>query len=242
MVYARTSHTASVLTNGKVLVTGGETHGVLNTAELYDPSTGTWSVTGSMKDGRAFHTASVLTNGKILVTGGTGDDDLGLNNSELYDPSTGTWEITGKMHYGRCLHVASLLTNGSVLVTGGGTLLNGDAQNTSELYDPSTGTWTITGSMHHQRLSHTASLLTNGRVLVTGGGNSFLYYKAENSTELYDPSTGTWTNTGSMHYKRGFHLMSVLTNGNVLVTGGTTDEGQGLDRTELYDPSTETCT
>jgi N-acetylneuraminic acid mutarotase len=159
----------------------------------------------------------------------------------LYDPSTGTWEITGKMYYGRCLHAASLLTNGSVLVTGGGIMLNSDAQNTSELYDPSTGTWTITGSMHHQRLSHTTSLLTNGKVLVTGGSKSFLYYNAENSTELYDPLTGTWTNTNSMHYKRGFHVMSVLTNGKVLVTGGSSG-ARGLDSTELYDPSTETCT
>ncbi|CAF4536720.1 unnamed protein product, partial [Didymodactylos carnosus] len=64
---ARSYHTASLLTNGKVLVTGGLGSGYLHTAELYDPSTGTWTNTGNMTGARYAHTASVLTNGKVLV-------------------------------------------------------------------------------------------------------------------------------------------------------------------------------
>jgi len=72
---ARAAHTASILTNGKVLVTGGVLYGlVLSSAELYDPSTGTWTTTGSLNYARYAHTASVLTNGKVLVTGGIGRD------------------------------------------------------------------------------------------------------------------------------------------------------------------------
>ncbi|CAF1446956.1 unnamed protein product, partial [Adineta steineri] len=68
--YARYLHTASVLTNGKVLVTGGFNGSVyLNNTELYDPPTGVWTVTGSMNYARYIHTASVLTNGKVLVAG-----------------------------------------------------------------------------------------------------------------------------------------------------------------------------
>ncbi|CAF4447042.1 unnamed protein product, partial [Adineta steineri] len=67
---ARADHTASVLINGKVLVTGGTNGTVLNSTELYDPLTGTWSVSGNMNKARFHHTASVLTNGKVLVTGG----------------------------------------------------------------------------------------------------------------------------------------------------------------------------
>jgi hypothetical protein len=86
-------HTASVLSNGKVLVTGGYSNSAyLNSAELYDPSTGMWTTTGNMNYARAEHKASVLTNGKVLVTGGISNGFL--NSAELYDPSTGTWTIT----------------------------------------------------------------------------------------------------------------------------------------------------
>ncbi|CAF1468140.1 unnamed protein product [Adineta steineri] len=85
---ARSSHTASVLSNGKVLVVGGaDNSGSLNSAELYDPSSGTWTTTGNMTDARKGHTASVLSNGKVLVTGGYGNGYL--NSAELYDPSSG---------------------------------------------------------------------------------------------------------------------------------------------------------
>ncbi|CAF3399284.1 unnamed protein product, partial [Rotaria sp. Silwood2] len=68
---ARSDHTASVLRNGKVLVTGGyDGISYLNSVELYDPSTGTWTMTGYMNHSRAVHTASVLLDGKVLVTGG----------------------------------------------------------------------------------------------------------------------------------------------------------------------------
>ncbi|CAF4371848.1 unnamed protein product, partial [Rotaria magnacalcarata] len=90
MNFVRDSHTASVLSNGTVLVAGGIGSTYLNSAELYDPSTGTWTSTGSMNFGRYGHTASVLANGKVLVAGGIGSGYL--NSSELYDPATGTWE------------------------------------------------------------------------------------------------------------------------------------------------------
>ncbi|CAF5113475.1 unnamed protein product, partial [Rotaria sp. Silwood1] len=94
MSTARCLHTASVLTNGKVLVAGGRSgSSYWNSAELYDPSTGTWTNTGSMSSARGEHTASVLTNGKVLVAGGYGGSYL--NSAELYDPSTGTWTNTG---------------------------------------------------------------------------------------------------------------------------------------------------
>jgi N-acetylneuraminic acid mutarotase len=71
---ARHSHTASVLKNGKVLVTGGASTSFhsLNSVELYDPLTGIWTTTDDMNDTRHYHTASVLSNGKVLVTGGPG--------------------------------------------------------------------------------------------------------------------------------------------------------------------------
>ena len=84
----RGGHTASVLTNGQVLVTGGYNHDIagwnyLNSIELYDPSTETWTNTSNMNSIRTDHTASVLTDGKVLVTGGW-NGFTNLNSAELY--------------------------------------------------------------------------------------------------------------------------------------------------------------
>ncbi|CAF4956190.1 unnamed protein product [Rotaria sp. Silwood1] len=147
-----------------------------------------------MNNARNDHTASVLRNGQVLVTGGS-NYSLYLNSTELYDPSIGTWTMTGNMNYSRAVHTASVLSDGKVLVTGG---YDGSSYlNSAELYDPSTGFWTTTG--------------------IVGGwdGSSFL-----NSAELYDPSTGLWTTTGGMNSARNVHTTSVLTNGDVLATGG----------------------
>ncbi|CAF0889172.1 unnamed protein product [Adineta ricciae] len=208
MSVTRYYHTASTLSNGKVLVTGGSNGIYLNSAELYDPSTGSWTTTGTMSVARCYHTASILSNGKVLVTGGY------LNSAELYDASTGNWTTTGTMSVARGYHTASILSNGKVLVTGG---YNGSVYlNSAELYDASTGNWTTTGTMSVARRYHTASILSNGKVLVTGGSNGIYL----NSAELYDPSTGSWTTTGNMSVTRVYHTASILFNKTVLVTGG----------------------
>ncbi|CAF4396860.1 unnamed protein product, partial [Rotaria sordida] len=75
--------------------------------------------------------------------------------------------------------------------------------------------------------------LTNGKVLVAGGFGSGGYV---NSPELYDPSTGMWTNTSSMSTARVYHTASVLTNGKVLVAGGRGNSGVYLNSAELYQP------
>ena len=95
---ARSSHTATLLPSGKVLVAGGETDGgdVLSSAELYDPAAGTWTATGSMGTARELHTATLLPSGKVLVAGGF-LPVVSLTSAELYDPATGTWTATGSL-------------------------------------------------------------------------------------------------------------------------------------------------
>ncbi len=149
---------------------------------------------------------------------------------------SGTWTLTGSLNVARWEPAATLLQNGQVLVAGG--IYSASA----ELYTPSTGVWTTTGSMHSNRWLFTATLLSNGQVLVAGGEsyvNNQLVLLA--SAELYNPSTGTWTTTGSMHTAREVHTATLLQNGQVLVAGGGGNTGT-LASAELYNPSTGTWT
>ena len=236
MTTARYDHTATLLTNGMVLVAGGGYNaGYFSSAELYDPATKTWTATSSMAANRAMHTATLLPNGKVLVAGGLTSQGIynhSNNGAELYDPTTRTWRVTGAMATARYAHTATLLPNGKVLVAGGnkdGTLLS-----SAELYDPTTETWTSVSGMAAARSGHTATLLTDGMMLVAGGSSLA-------SAELYNPATGTWTTTGSMSSARSAHTATLLNDGKVLVVGGINSSGSAAySSAEVYDPATST--
>ena len=100
MAIGRTTQTATLLSNGKVLVTGGHVSSATSTAscELYDPATGTWITTGAMATARGSHTATLLLNGKVLVAGGFNRNaSSAVSGGELYDPALGTWTTTTSM-------------------------------------------------------------------------------------------------------------------------------------------------
>jgi WD40 repeat protein len=236
----RYNHTATLLPNGKVLVTGGYNtlaSTALQSAELYDPASGSWTYTSNpMNVPRYNHTATLLPNGKVLVTGGNGSLAGILQSAELYDPVSGTWTPTNPMNAYRQYHTATLLPNGQVLVAGGNGGGAGILQS-AELYDPVSGKWTYTCHLNDPRQYHTASLLPNGTVLVSGGYNGTA---ALDSAELYDPancsvSSNPWTlitstMTGGARYN---HTATLLQNGKVLVSGGYSGTA-ALDSAELY--------
>jgi WD40 repeat protein len=202
-----------LLPSGKVLVAGGvNVSGTLASAELYDPTSRTWTATGSLATARSNHTATLLPNGHVLVASGVDNMLNVLASAELYDPASGTWTATGSLATARDAAPATLLPNGKVLVAGG---FNSAI---AELYDPASGTWTATGSLGAARLDPSATLLPNGQVLVAGGLDNT--YNVLASAELYDPASGTWTATGSLDHRSIAHTATLLPNGKVLVAGG----------------------
>src|SRR5260370_18623465 len=142
MTNPRANHPATLLNDGWVWVTGAFCRGGFiygdNTAELYDPSTGTWRATGNMNVARVNTAATLLPNGQVLIAGGN-TTSSGGRSAELYD--RGHWRLTGSMNVYRPNLTATLLTNGDVLVFGGTQL----ASSASEFYNPATATWPMIG-------------------------------------------------------------------------------------------------
>lgn len=250
----RTGHAAALLNDGRVLIVGGSYFVAHDTwlgqeyrasAELYDPATGTFSLTeGAMETGRYDATATLLPNGKVLVAGGCCDDSLPapdrpLASAELYDPASGSFTATGSMANARSGHTATLLADGRVLIVGG-TGLTDATLASAELYDPATGRFVATGSMATSRTGHAAAMLEGGWVVVTGGIDSNAVGNAPPlaSAEWYDPTSGEFTGIGSMTTGRSGHTATALGGQRILICGGLRAESSQaptLDTCELYD-------
>jgi N-acetylneuraminic acid mutarotase len=240
-------HTATLLSDGRVLVVGGLaelTPGVVSTldsAELYDPNTNSWSTTGSMSIPRSRHSATRLLDGRVLVAGGR-LKGASLATAELYDPETGTWGPTGSMAIARDNFRAVLLSDGKVLVMGGVSANpNGPlVQKTAEIFDPQTGSWSETDKMANARFGHDAILLPDGRVLASGGANSAGHCVFMPTAEIYDPRYEKWSNISPMGAARGFHISALLPDGRLLIGGGWALPAcfTATGSTEVYDPVT----
>ena len=236
----RFGHTATLLSNGKVLVvrrSGGGDY--LTSSEIYDPATGVWTTTGSLNTSRINHTTTLLPDGKVLVAGGLNNyvTVIPLSSVELYDPSTGIWTVTNSLNLARNGHTATLLPNGQILVAGGANI---NTLTSAELYNPGNGTWTTISSMNTPRGKHTATLLPGGNVLIAGGNNPTPTTAVPlSSAEIYDPVSNAWTITNSLNTARFDHRAALLPNGQVLIAGGATTywPSNDLSSTELYDPS-----
>ena len=234
---------AAPLPNGTVLIAGGNDGSgkSLATAEIYDPTTGVFSSTGSMTMPRGHAVVIPLKTGKVLIAGGNaaGDDDQ-LSTAELYDPLTGRFTRTGGMHQSRSYFTGTALKDGRVLVAGGlagGQYPNHKVEATAEIYDPETERFTVTGSMEFSRFKQGAALLPDGRVLIAGGSNEMGRQITYSSTEIFDPQTGRFSPGPAMKLPRYKMLSSVapLEDGRILLAGGA-------ERPEIYDPAREIFT
>jgi hypothetical protein len=219
MSVGRYSHTATLLPDGRVLVTGGVAQSEAKivpteTAEIYDPISGAFTKVGNMGRARAFHSATLLLTGKVLITGAGSD-------AELFDPATNSFTPAGSFAPAggtSNVYAAALLADGRVLVTNGPTA-------PSQIYDPATGQFTPTGTMATWRANYTATLLSDGTVLIAGGytapstpGTSGVV--AVTSTEIYNPASGSFNPGPTMHQGRYQHTATLLPDGSVLFVGG----------------------
>jgi hypothetical protein len=232
MQTTRGMHTATLLSNGKVLIANGAQEGYNDppSAELYDPATGNFTPTGSPILGRTQAQAELLPNGNVLIIGGGNFVQGILDEAELFNPATGKFSATGSMATSRTGFVASLLPNGNVLVIGGETCCY-PPLGSAEVYDATTGTFSPTvGNVNVVGCGVTATGLSGGNVLIAGGSNY------PTGGELYDPATATFSATGSMSTARQNHTATLLLNGKVLIAGGGNQSGF-LTSAELYGPA-----
>ncbi len=199
---------------------------------------------GGLNNLRTFGSAATLPSGKVLITAGL-DSDGGIyySSAEIYDPQAGTWSLTDNLRTGERANAGTVtLENGQVLFYGG---IDGSAayHSTSELYNPATQTWTqTTGSLRlGGRSEALTAILSTGTVLTASGRSGVATVLS--TSELYNPTTQTWTQTtGSL--RLGSRLgpgLVTLANEQVLIMGGY-DGSVRLSTSELYNPTTQTWT
>ena len=239
---ARSSHTATTLVDGRVLVVGGitEPSSADMASELFDAATARFSPAGPMITPRKSHSATLLRDGRVLIAGGYDASGAYLRSTELYDPATGKFTLAAPMTVARADHVAVELLDGTILIVGGvgqgWTFLS-----SAEIYDPVSGRFRTTGSMLVPRESHAVVRLIDGHVLVVGGHRG----RRENieiysSAEIYDPATSTFRATGEMMIRRHKHDATLLAGGEVLITGGADErDSRGVYKSaEIFDART----
>ena len=277
MTTSRSGHAATLLRDGRVLLTGGFVREAVRidgnfygyglvSAELYDPSNGTFSPTGSMHIPRWMGTSTLLADGRVLIVGG-----CYCPEAEIFDPSSGTFTPTGKMVSNpKFLSGAALLRDGRVLVVGDASV---------ELYDPKSGTFTRTdgkgifgpaillqdgtvfagddtaalrfdpvtdsftmlraGSAFTSYNADPATALANGQVLFAGGRSDPYGFDSLSKAALFDPASSQFFRVRDLGLARTFHTATLLRDGRVLIAGGWSGEAD-TNGVELYDSATKT--
>ncbi len=216
---ARSSHTATALADGSVLVVGGIGRDLLRSAEVFDPATRMFRAVGDLQEPRYMHQATALPDGRILVTGGAGAAGRvrDLSSVEVYDPETETFSQIGQLQRSKFGHTATLLDDGRVLIAGG--IVNGTAPKptaSAELFDPATGKSASVGKMHKARAFHTATLLEDGRVAIVGG--NLTARASERTLEVYDPQRQRFSGPVKLGALPNLGQAPLLDDGRVFVT------------------------
>jgi N-acetylneuraminic acid mutarotase len=210
--------TAIKLNSGKVLILGSS-YNYNSTVDLFDPTTNSFSVTGSLNQGRGNVQAVVLQDGRVLLAGGEyyNGQYISLATTEIYNPNTETFTLTGSLNTARRSFKMFLLANGNVLAIGGYNHTGGSIK-TTEIYNPNTGLWSYGPSMTYARDTPIAVKLGNGKILVAGGYNSTNGYLQK--AELYDPTTNTFTLLADQMNIGRYDAAAIATPTGAIIVGG----------------------
>lgn len=234
MNVGRSKHTATLLNNGRVLVTGGNEVFPKNTCEIYDVPSDTWINVPAMSQARFGHIAVLLSNGNVLVTGG------GSATAEIYNPILNSWTTVAAPASDRVHGQGIKLNNNTVLVGGGWVTSSATAIADCELYNPFTDTWDTVQSLSNARHGHRFILANNlgpdGRVLAIGGTPDAA--AVLDSIEIYEPMTRTWTPGASMAIGRAYFGIAILGNKKIEISGGLIGAATKTDDISLYNPIT----
>jgi hypothetical protein len=235
---SRSGHSATLLSNGRVLILGGYNGSYLKSAVIFDPRTLRFASVGSMNVGRSGHTATLLPDGTVLITGGVGDGWSFLASAEVYDPRTGKFTPVKSMSVERESHTATLLRDGRVLITGGhrDRRENIVVYASTEIYDPGARQFSAGPMLTQPRHKHDAVALADGRVLVLGGSDPRDRTRFT-SAEVYDPAANRSSAVSRMRIAR-YKLRDTalrLRDGRILIAGS----GRFA---ELFDPRTNAFT
>lgn len=261
MSISRVNHSTTLLKNGKVLIVGGSstrsstTGELLASAELFDPLTEQFTLTGSMRFARSRHTATLLDDGRVLIAGGGNEvsysKSRGRWTAELYDPETGTFSMAGFMTAPRQNHSATLLDDGRVLIAGGamGTATS-NLLSSTEFFDPATNRFVKGPDMSGARIYVGSIKLRDGRVLM---GPQLEYHvlpaffgelplHITHDTEIFDPASETFIqitppSTSAYMHEVGDYQTFALLDGTVLRADGG-DELWEFPVTHIFNPET----
>jgi len=223
MQQRRSHHTATLMQDGRVLVTGGRGiagQAALSGAEIYDPATRTWAAALAMPSQKSRHTATLLPNGRVLVVGGYDNGEARTRSAHLYNPVSNTWNAAdmppeASPYAG---HTATLLPDGRVLVAGGA--LGGSQDAATQLFDPATNDWARGPDIGAFRFSPAAAPLPGGSVLIAGGFG--IWPTGLTQTISFTPGGGSVTEQPHMSVPRQQYTATALPSGQVLVLGGLT--------------------
>jgi hypothetical protein len=203
-----------------MLLGGWGADGLLASSDVFDPASGTFTPGPTMRSGRSGVIPVPLRDGRILVAGGFTGNKPTTAEAELLDPATMSFSPTGSLVEPRGAYAAAMLPDGRVLLAGG--LDNGVVTATAEIYEPASGSFGATGSMSVIRYKGGAVALPDGRILVFGGSGDIDGTILYASSEIFDPSTGTFSPGPSLAHPRYKLAESTirLGSGDYLVTGG----------------------
>jgi galactose oxidase-like protein/glyoxal oxidase-like protein len=227
----------SFLADGRLLVTGGHINSFVGSdaTTIFDFRTRTWSASSRMNDGRWYPTNTTLANGEVAVVSGTIDSETNINTlPELWSPTSAMRSLTNAQLDLALYPWMHLAPNGQIFNSG-------PRQTTHYLDTSGTGSWTtvaLTNFGGRQQYSGTSVMYEPGKILILGG------HPPTASAEVIDLNDASpqWRMTSSMAFPRRYPNATLLPDGKVLVTGGTSSGTSNVTgavfAAETWDPAT----